>query len=398
MEVGSADMTNAKKALLQVNGAYFWLSVLESCFQVGYFAYLISILGSVSQANWLQFIFWTSMFIFEIPTGFITDRIGAKKSLILAAFGRMGAFLLFFFGAHMPELLVLGHILAGVSLTFFTGVFSLQLKQFAANHSIEIDYSKATKQGAVFRNFGLIIGTFIGFIIIKFFNIQYLWIASIFLSLILVGHVGVFWQSFPGQPLHVYGHVRESISILRTNTTLLRGLILNACLLFGTLGILTNWIPIFVPALESTPELLSISVIAVAAIKIFAAVVPLPRFWNKSEFLLGTLGVVLIGAGLSLGVAQIVLFILSLCLITGCEILIRGQILNELPEKHAGILSSIQSLLENLVGALAFGVLGVLTGVRSVPFSWFLSGVFLVAVAGIMCAWVGAVRNKARES
>ncbi len=144
-----------------------------------------------SQFFLLQAILSFSIFLFEIPCGFITDRIGYKKTLLFSNFFILIARILMFC-ANNFILFCLEVVLEGISFAFNSGTISSYLyciseKKFAKNSAVIGNYSNA----------GFLIST-IGFSIINsLWGMNGLLLSTIFCSLI------AFLFSFQLENIHV---------------------------------------------------------------------------------------------------------------------------------------------------------------------------------------------------
>lgn len=80
-----------------------------------------------------------SIFLFEIPTGLLGDKIGERESLMLGAGFTSISTLLFLIG-NTP-LIYIGEIIFGIGSTFYSGAFDSLLYQYYSNNE-EAIYSK----------------------------------------------------------------------------------------------------------------------------------------------------------------------------------------------------------------------------------------------------------------
>lgn len=142
-----------------------------------------------SQFFLLQAVLSISIFIFEVPCGYITDKIGYRKTLILnSLFTFLARILLLFAGNFL--LFYIEAIYEGISIAFYSGTMSgylyqLSDKQFAHSLSVVDNYShlgfilSTLTFPLIYSEWGidgLLIMTsfcsFIGFLIINFFYIE----------------------------------------------------------------------------------------------------------------------------------------------------------------------------------------------------------------------------------
>lgn len=81
-----------------------------------------------------------SIFLFELPTGVLSDRIGEHWALIIGSALTAISTVLFIIG-NVP-LLYVGEIIFGIGSTFFSGPFDVLLYQYCEQADEELDYSE----------------------------------------------------------------------------------------------------------------------------------------------------------------------------------------------------------------------------------------------------------------
>ncbi|RXD25484.1 MFS transporter, partial [Acinetobacter baumannii] len=82
--------------------------------------YLLSIGFNMFEVSILQAILNITMFLTEIPTGYISDKLGRKKGLLLGH-SFIALYLVIFLIFHDFWILSLAYILYGIGLTFISG-------------------------------------------------------------------------------------------------------------------------------------------------------------------------------------------------------------------------------------------------------------------------------------
>lgn len=91
--------------------AHFWLPV--------YLLFYIEHL-SLREAIWLEAIYFTAMPLLEVPSGYFSDRIGRKPTLVIAASALLASFFLLTFGEGFA-LLAVAAVLRAVGFSFNSG-------------------------------------------------------------------------------------------------------------------------------------------------------------------------------------------------------------------------------------------------------------------------------------
>jgi MFS family permease len=369
--------------------ALFALSLMDGAVNVGALAFLIRATGSIANADLLASVFWITMTILEVPTGYYTDRWGPKYSLLVSLALKGLGFACYFAGAHAVPLLACGAILCGVGYTFGTGVFSAQLKLVGREESLDLDLRRFAERSSLYRNVGSLLGAVVGYAALKWLSLTSIWVVGIALSLVLVGYVLLRWETIRGQAeVRAHRQVLRSLRKLRFHPTLARVLVLNSLMLMLSLALVDNWPVVFVPRLEHSPELLAGGVVMFWGVRAAAAWL-WPRLSAGRHVPLFpavfAYGLIMTGTALTHGPVQLAMFVLALMSLTVMTILIAHAILEGLPEDDAGTISSIQSLLENVTGSIGLLALGAYLVHASVAMAWLYCGiaVMLLSVAAV---------------
>lgn len=369
--------------------ALFTLSLMDGAVNVGALAFLIRATGSIANADLVAAIFWITMTVLEVPTGYYTDRWGPKYSLLVSLALKALGFVCYLAGAHAVPLLACGAVLCGVGVTFGTGIFSAQLKLVGREGNLDLDLRRFAERSSLYRNVGSLLGAVVGYAALKWLSLTSIWLVGIVLSVVLVGYVLLRWETIRGQAeVRAHRQVLRSLQKLRFHPTLARVLVLNALMLMLSLALVDNWPVVFVPRLEHTPELLAGGVVMFWGVRAAAAWL-WPRLSAGRHVSLFpavfAYGLVMAAAALARGPAQLALFVLALMALTVMTILIAHAILEALPEDDAGTISSIQSLFENVTGSVGLLALGAYLVHAAVPAAWLICGivVMLLSVAAL---------------
>lgn len=138
---------------------------------------------SESQITSLFAVFSLSVFIFEIPTGLISDRIGEKKSLIIGTALIGISTILFIVGNK--SLLYFGEIIYGIGSTFYSGPFESLVYKYCKNIDDNLDYDKIISK--VYSLQWAALGfSFIGcFFLTKYGNVRFPFVATLAANILL---------------------------------------------------------------------------------------------------------------------------------------------------------------------------------------------------------------------
>lgn len=131
-----------KKADRQLLFFYFYMLLSSCLFSRGiYMIYLTHKGLSVAQVGLYQMLVQLSIFLFEIPTGYISDKAGKIKSLQAGtALLVLHCFVIVW--SHQPALLILSGILEGLGYTFLSGSDSALLYELLKQNGREGEYLK----------------------------------------------------------------------------------------------------------------------------------------------------------------------------------------------------------------------------------------------------------------
>jgi len=93
------DMPAPSKALTANITRYPWYLFFRDCYFWGpvFFLYFTSVL-SLSEALWLEAVYYVGVAVMEVPSGYVSDRFGRKRTLMLSSACLSVAYLLFFIG------------------------------------------------------------------------------------------------------------------------------------------------------------------------------------------------------------------------------------------------------------------------------------------------------------
>ena len=78
----------------------------------------------IEQVLWLESIFYLAVVILEVPSGYFSDTIGRRATLVISAIGIVCAHGLFFFGSYAVDvfpLYALAQVLLAVGTSFKSG-------------------------------------------------------------------------------------------------------------------------------------------------------------------------------------------------------------------------------------------------------------------------------------
>lgn len=369
---------NKKKFILTLNGGWFILSLVESFLLLGGTAYFFKNTPSLAMANLTASTFAAACFLAEIPTGYLSDKWGPKKSFLFSILLRAFSFGLIFLGQNSLFFLFAGNILAGISNTFMTGVFKAQVKLIEDKYNYSMDYKYITTQGLYFRNFGLFLGGILSYFVITLYGLSFIWIQGITFSFFLFFYILFFWENIRGIPQATpYLHLKHSLKIFFQNKKLKNIILFNASFYFLIEAFLQNWVIVFVPQLDKTPLKLALLAGSITffrgGVAFLSNKIKSNRFFNLKIFLILT-GIFLIGSALPWKPGAITAFFGTMALIIQVLIVIQKLILKEIPKNEAGTIASLESLTAEIGCVLGALCTAFLTNFFTIPSIWIFFG------------------------
>ncbi|MBT7902582.1 MFS transporter [Candidatus Woesearchaeota archaeon] len=154
-------------------------------FIVYYFQELGLSLGKIAI---LQSFMAVTLFIMEIPSGYIADKFGRKNSLIISVIFQVISIALLYFATGF-SMLIVSHIFLGICISFASGADSAFLYDTLLLLKREKEYKKIDGKAKFFGEIAVIFSSVIGSIIVMFG-------IKITILLTLVGHIFLVFLTF----------------------------------------------------------------------------------------------------------------------------------------------------------------------------------------------------------
>ncbi len=138
---------------------------------------------SESQITSLFAVFSFTVFIFEIPTGLLGDRIGEKKSLIIGAMLTGISTILFLIGN--TAFIYIGEAIFGIGSTFYSGAFESLVYKYCKSSDNNLNYNKIVSETYALQWIALSF-SFVGcFVFTTYGNIRWPFIATLISNIFL---------------------------------------------------------------------------------------------------------------------------------------------------------------------------------------------------------------------
>lgn len=356
-------MSPVDRILLQVNLPATLLTILEATFSYIYWAYAIGILGSVSLANLTVAVFWTAVFIFELPTGYLVDRYGPKVSLAMSTSLRGIAFALFYLANETPYLIWIANAVAGIAVSFLSGLFMLQIRLELERSGLDVNHVQISRSITLVRGIGAVVGTLTGYITLREINAASVWLVAAVISLCMLTLVVLTWHRVRAPQVTTrFAGFCTGVAYSLGRSDLRRAAVDLSIWRAFTAIVVANIVILFVPALQRAPEELLVFYVLTGAMTIASSYLgrQLLAHQNDPEGKYVAVTVVAFAAALYLrGALAWIAYAVAVVLIGIVEQQIRARFFAHIPTSAAASLSSVQSLLANGLTMLAFTLAGM---------------------------------------
>ncbi|MFC1528576.1 MFS transporter [Candidatus Latescibacterota bacterium] len=207
-----------------LSSLYFYHQIMTLYFQARGLNYI--------QINSLWGILVGTQALAEVPTGVIADKIGRKKSIIIALALQFLGEILFIFAVNY-FLFLLVCIIAGIGFSFSSGCFEAMMYDSLKMEGRENDMQKVAGLNGSFALVAIIIGSFVGGFITS--DLQMNSFICVILATAFFVFLALLVSLFLTEPAHEYNHSEDSsfkllhdgITVLKTNKSLQRIIILS---------------------------------------------------------------------------------------------------------------------------------------------------------------------------
>ena len=341
--------------------------------------------------NMVNFVFFITMFICEIPTGAVADVFGRKISFVCSCFlYAIGMFI--YAGSHSFFGFALAEMIAAVGRTFASGAFQAWLVDCVRHQgyggSLNLVFSKEQQLGQL----GLIIGAICGaFLADK--NMALPWVVAGFIMLV----AGIAAMLLMKEEYFVKQNFSIKNGFLAMKNTAVTSftygmkhkvvrfvLVLAVIQFFAVQAPNMQWQPFFSQFLSNKTQLGFVFALIAIAMGVGSALAPWFLKKTKSEEKALLVSQAIIGVGVIATVffdwfpAALSMFIVHE-MARGLFKPIKDVYLNDhIPSKERATLISFESLFAHIGGAIGLFVSGLMAEKISIPFTWVFSGAVLI--------------------
>ena len=233
---------------------------------------------SLGQIAILQSISALTIFIFEIPTGYIADKIGRKNSLIISTVLQLAG-VLFLFISRSYLLLVIAHIFNGLAWAFVSGADSALLYDSLLFLKRETEYKRIEGKARFFGEMAIILSAILGSLIVAYGIKQTILLTMIGYAVLVFVTLSFAEQPRETEEKHKVHPAMFMIKRLLHNRKLL-GLF---CYSFIILGISGTIFVLYQPYFRATEVPLQYYGYIFAAFSVFAAIASLKAHYIEQK-------------------------------------------------------------------------------------------------------------------
>lgn len=364
-------------------------------YDLGYSKFVTNIITSV---------FSIFVFIFEIPSGSLSDNRGNKSALMISGIALSSSMALFLYAGNI-SILILGQIFWGISYAMQSGALEAWVVNTAELHDSELDavFSKSAK----IRNIVMVLGGVLGTLIAKA-GLRYIWIIPLITAVIYTLLV-LRWvtnKELNQSELHTYNlkiNVRSELkeSFITIYNTIRKGEAIKTILLFN-MGIAFVISPLFTYWSPYILQLGGGELGVLAWMWIFikmsmAAGNALWEYLHKKYNRIQALFVICISFGAIFIIAAMNSNLLvGFAVIIGMEFLlgvidpIQKTLINKyVNSDNRATMLSVNSMAERVGGWISLVLMGVLGDVFSIAFTWIIAGVTMM----FLCIFVAKIKR-----
>jgi len=187
------------------------------CFYLPFIVYYIQGMGyNLAQLMIILGASQLSIFLFEIPTGYIADKIGRKKSIMIGIFFHILSILTLIYAKSLG-LLILAHVFLGICDSFISGADSALLYDSLIELKKEKQFKKYEGKAKFFYEIAVIAAALIGSVIVKF-GLVYTIVATLIINIIILFFILSFYEPkihIPIKKLKLKGHLKEMFKSIK---------------------------------------------------------------------------------------------------------------------------------------------------------------------------------------
>lgn len=358
-----------------------------------YVTFLLSHNLSLFQVNMVNFVFFATMFISEIPTGAIADVYGRRMSFLVACL-LMGLGMTLYGVSDSFWWFIAAEALVGIGMTFESGAFRAWAVDQTNHHGDAPTLAKLFGASAQVKYASMIIGGVVGGFVAQATNLAIPWFMSAG-AFAVVGTLAFFWMredyretstGNSSDEMTFTQTIRSSVRFIQGSEPFRFIAIISVIQFIAVQAPNMFWQPFFKSVLPEQGWLGILFAFMMSGLILgsWGAHRLLERFKGESRKAVigaqGFIGAGLIGAALALNPLFAIPFFLLHEVARGAFDPLVGAYLHEkIPSRQRATLDSFMALSCNAGAMIGLATMGLLADHTSIAITWFASGAILIA-------------------
>jgi MFS family permease len=362
-----------------------------------YVMFLLSHQLNIFEAQLVNVVFFTTLGLFEIPTGVVADVFGRKKSFVLACSFLSLAGLIYFFSKGFIGFAI-AEIMAAVSMSFRSGAFQAwmvdRLKYFGYVGDLTKIFTKEQKFNLVALMVGSLSGSFLGKI-----DLALPWLVSFVVAMIVtVLSICLMKEEYFQKEKYSFKNGWQ-VTKQKAKDGLVYGRkskVVRFVFLIGTIQFFAmqapnmQWQPFFTKIFGNISTLGVIMIGVSLSMLIGSFFIPRFKSWFKDERTSINVSQIIIGIGVIFTamlprspLAVIPFFLHEV--FRGVFTPIKDNFLNcNIPSELRATLISVESISHHFGGVFGLVISGWVALRFSLSVSWLMSGLFIIFFSGLI--------------
>lgn len=357
-----------------------------------YVTFLLSHNLSLFQVNMVNFVFFATMFISEIPTGAIADVYGRKASFIVACL-LMGLGMTLYGTSDSFWWFVAAEALVGIGMTFESGAFRAWAVDQTTHHGDSPGLTKLFGAGAQVKYASMIIGGVVGGFVAQATNLAIPWFMSAG-AFAVAGTLAFLWmrEDYRKAPTGDSNDEMTFTQAIRSSIRFIQGsgpfrfiAVISVIQFIAVQAPNMFWQPFFKGVLPEQGWLGILFAFMMGGLILgsWGAHRLLEQFKGESrKAVIGAQG--FIGAGL-IGTAVVLNPLLAIPFFLLHEVargafdpLADAYLHEKIPSRQRATLDSFMALSKNVGAMIGLATMGLLADYTSIAITWLVSGAILV--------------------
>lgn len=355
-----------------------------------YVTFLLSHDLSLFEVNLVNFFFFTTMLLTEIPTGAIADVYGRRISYLLACL-LMGLGMVIYGFSTSLWWFIVAEIIVGIGATFETGAFRAWCVDQVNHHGSTPSTTKLFKAAEQVKQVSMILGGLVGAVVAEA-NLAFPWFLAA-IAIFAAGGIALAWmredyrvRNAPDEKVGVWRTIISSARFARESKAFRFLALMSVAQLVAVQAPNMFWQPFFKEAIPRQSGL-GILYVGIALTLMLGAQIAEPLLTrlkhNEQRAILlmqAVIGAGLIGSAVAINPLFAIPSFLVHEIARGAFNPLKDAYLHDsIPSRERATLDSFLSIAHHIGAMVGLLTMGLLADRTSIAASWFLSGAILIA-------------------